>query len=71
MKDLVDSFEPLSQNQIKSKLAEGVKQVSDGHAHISKVQMKSLLQSEYTDEKMNKGFKDCCASIKPCSENIA
>lgn len=39
--------------------------------HISKVQMKSLLQSEYTDEKLNKGFDDCCGSIKPCSENIA
>jgi hypothetical protein len=38
---------------------------------ISKVQMKSLLQSEYTDEKLNKGFDDCCGSIKPCSGNIA
>lgn len=39
--------------------------------HISKHQMKSLLQSEYTDEKLNKGFDDCCGSIKPCSEKIA
>ena len=42
---------------------------SDGH--ISKNQMKSLLQSEYTDDKLNKGFDDCCGSIKPCSEKIA
>ena len=33
--------------------------------------MKSLLQSEYTDDKINKGFDECCGSIKPCSENIA
>ena len=39
--------------------------------HISKHQMKSLLQSEYTDEKLSKGFDDCCSSIKPCSEKIA
>jgi hypothetical protein len=33
--------------------------------------MKSLLQSEYTDDKLNRAYDDCCGSIKPCSENIA
>jgi hypothetical protein len=33
--------------------------------------MKSLLQSEYTDEKIYRGFDDCCGSIKPCSETVA
>ena len=45
--------------------------ITSVEGHISKNQMKSLLQSEYTDSKLNKVYDDCCGSIKPCSEKIA
>ena len=39
--------------------------------HISKVQMQTLLKSEYTQQKVTGEFEDCCKDVQPCSNEIA
>ncbi len=39
--------------------------------HISKVQMQTLLKSEYTEQKVTGEFEDCCKDVQPCSNEIA